>query len=766
MMGYKLWRKPVQTLLGILLIAAAVASFVICVGHADMTQKVQAELEYRFTTIALPTSNYNYKRFKSGGQGRISKMNDEVAAWVEKVIAEHPELAEGVSNAGFISAYIQDLQADHYVNHSKQPYYGVQYFSSWNSDNIPLMLPGNEYTMYLSNYDTAMLVVKLTEIGEVSEVTKPMTLDKTDPITGEKIRVNPVETRELILRGIIEEVVSITQQRNDPTGWPIELKLVLPADQDVQSLNLTVGQRYMVYGLDYYDASHYIEEYVEICASLQGRPHYYKDDIPSEEWSCEIGEFDFSKIHILTDSQIARWYELYLGSNVKCIDLAVVYGDTGFLEEKVPDPYRYDKGTVLLMTQAVTDYLTAKMTVFDFAALPVFSYEDGSCVLTRSIVSDGETKEISLDEYLRRYSIPTIQPINGSVSDFLAENSAWKNTLENSRINNQAFPVVGVQKLEYIADFNRGLSRVVSGRGFTKEELESGAKVCLISETLAAMNGLKTGDTIQPQFYDAGDNVPYESYIHSGKGVALPKAYYYTSQAELAEPESYTIVGIYRQSEAWGDVFANCYSFTSNTIFVPYNSVSMPMDSSSQGFFNTIVLKNGASQQFDKLVLSKRFATMLPKPDQTEMFVYYDQGYSLVRESLHDYLELTKQVLIVGVTVYGIILLLYLLLFPGRQGKVLRTMATMGTHRHKKIGYMLQNSLGILLPGSALGLAAAIVLWESVMDRLLSRSDGSFTLELDVLSLCAITLAQFAAAMLLVALLAIPMTRQKNLMKR
>ena len=192
----------------------------------------------------------------------------------------------------------------------------------------------------------------------------------------------------------------------------------------------------------------------------------------------------------------------------------------------------------------------------------------------------------------------------------------------------------------------------------------------------------------------------------------------------------------------------------------------MPMDSSSQGFFNTIVLKNGASQQFDKLVLSKRFATMLPKPDQTEMFVYYDQGYSLVRESLHDYLELTKQVLIVGVTVYGIILLLYLLLYPGRQGKVLRTMATMGTPRHKKIGYMLQNSLGILLPGSVLGLAATVVLWESVMDRLLSRSDGNFSLELDVLSLCAITLAQFAAAMLLVALLAIPMTRQKNLMKR
>ena len=110
--------------------------------------------------------------------------------------------------------------------------------------------------------------------------------------------------------------------------------------------------------------------------------------------------------------------------------------------------------------------------------------------------------------------------------------------------------------------------------------------------------------------------------------------------------------------------------------------------------------------------------------------------------------------------------LLYLLLFPGRQGKVLRTMATMGTPRHKKIGYMLQNSLGILLPGSVLGLAATVVLWESVMDRLLSRSDGSFSLELDVLSLCAITLAQFAAAMLLVALLAIPMTRQKNLMKR
>ena len=146
--------------------------------------------------------------------------------------------------------------------------------------------------------------------------------------------------------------------------------------------------------------------------------------------------------------------------------------------------------------------------------------------------------------------------------------------------------------------------------------------------------------------------------------------------------------------------------------------------------------------------------------------MYYDQGYSKVMDSFHNYEKLVRQVLVVGIVVYGIILGLFLLLYPGRQGKALRTMANFGAPRKDKIAHVLLSALGILLPGTVLGAALGATLWGVVIGRLLTVSSALFSLTLDFGTLALISLAQLALAMLLVALLAIPMTRHSNLMKR
>lgn len=728
-------RQRTKIIAGIVMIALAVTVLGVCVGQSLAAQKTREELEYRFTTIALPTSNYNLKYLPAWDMmGVRPTMNEEVAAWVDEVIEAHPELVETVSHPLLASAYIPDLVPDHYQNHGYQLYYGQQSFA-YGNNNTDRMLPQNDVSAFVSNYDTAMLVVTLKEIGDVTEITYPMTLNPVDPATGKQEKIAPLYQYQLTLKGTIERVVSLAEELPDFSGMPIELNVVLPATQSVDDLKLETGQQYIVYGLNYYDHSNDV-------SAIMGFP-----------------VSDPEQFHVLTPEQQARFRELYTQMDAPY----AIYGDLSILEERI-DILEWRCAPISYEWLERGKYVT--MSVYDFAAMPQFSYDDGAMLQTRDVTEGYEVVSISWEKYMERYSIPTIARLDGSVEDFLAENELWKDTLEYSAVNNHAFPVIGVEKLGYIADFARDLTRVTQGREFTREELESGAKVCIISETLAQMNGLRVGDTIDPQFYDSGRNIPYQSYLFAGEGTVYPNAYYFTAQAVMEEPEKFTIIGLYRQDYEWADAYENNHTFSPNTIFVPEGSITTTMYYGTQGMFETLILKNGCIEAFDAIVLDKEFETMKPYEGREEMFIYYDQGYSEVMESFHNFEELGRKVLTVGVSVYAIILLLFLLLYPARQGKTLRTMGSLGAGRKEKLGYVLGSSSAILLPGTVLGAALTLALWGPVVSRLLTAGGASFSLSLDLGTLAAVAGAQLFAALLLVLLLAIPMTRNSSLMKR
>ena len=728
----QLLRQPMRCIAGIVLIALAVAVLAVCLGQSLAAKHTEAQLEYEFTTIALATSNYNYKKSKTSQiNGSTTYMNKEVAAWVEQVIAEHPELVETVSTPGLASAYIPELQADHYCNYDYRPYYGKVY-GTMNS-NVNRLLATPKYMRYCSNWDTAMLTVTLESIGQVEEIyqTKRLTNKET---------VRLLEMYRITLEARIDQVVSLAEQFSDPTGWPITLTLDIPCTQKAEDLQLEVGEQYLVYGIDYFSNQMKLQEWVEMARNA-------------------VGE---GQLHMLTPEE----KELYLQTHPLVeVAPAAYYGDN--FEAVLGLAESNGKVGLVLPQKTWESYQCATMSLYDYAAMPKFSNDDGSLIQTRSTYVGDELREISWQEYMEYYSIPTIAKLEGSVQDFLAKNSRWSSALTSAQVDSHAFPIIGVEKLDYIADFNRGLARISQGRDFTKAELESGAKVCVISETLAQINGLSVGDSINPQFYSFDKGVPYQSYITAGKNVVLPNAYYYTGSAAFTgEPEVYTIIGIYRQDNVWEDVYFNNYAFTPNTIFVPHASVTAPMDYGDLGMFRTIVLKNGCAMDFDELVMDKEFETILVDNPKPEMFVYYDQGYLTVRDSIASYASISRQVLVVGFVVYAILILLFLLLYPLRQGKTLRTMANFGAPRKDKIRYVLLSALGILLPGTVLGAALGATLWGVVIGRLLTVSSALFSLTLDFSTLALISLAQLVLAMLLVALLAIPMTRHCNLMKR
>lgn len=352
---------------------------------------------------------------------------------------------------------------------------------------------------------------------------------------------------------------------------------------------------------------------------------------------------------------------------------------------------------------------------------------------------------------------PGIVPLSGSAEEFLAsdQGASWRTAMELAAVNNQAFPMIGVDGLEYVAAFAQETARITAGRDFTREELTAGASVCVMSAHLAQANGLAVGDVIHPAFYAMDGGCSAQSLLADGTGTVNPAAHFYTGGSLTASEDGYTIVGLYDQDDMWGTVTP--YSFTPNTVFVPKTSVPVEMEYGSQGFFRTIVLKNGVVPQFRALTEAAGY---------DDLFLYYDQGYTVTTGSLYSYRSTVKQSLMVGFVVYGIVLLLFLPLFPGSQGGVIDRMGTMGAGRTHKVGHLLAGSLGILLPGTAIGLLAGRLLWESVVNALMDWSGAAPPITLDGAGLGLIAAGQLALALLAVLLLSLFFTRQASLLRR
>ena len=159
-------------------------------------------------------------------------------------------------------------------------------------------------------------------------------------------------------------------------------------------------------------------------------------------------------------------------------------------------------------------------------------------------------KTIRLNKYditwIRTIEItePEMVRLDGTAEAFLRSEagSQWLKYLEYADINNHAFPIIGVDKLGYIGNFAQGTARIVEGRDFTREELENGAKVCIMAQSLAAANRLSVGDTICPQYYRFDPEMKGQKLISSGIGTTEPTAYFFGDNTPFeGDVEAYTI---------------------------------------------------------------------------------------------------------------------------------------------------------------------------------------------------------------------------------
>jgi len=278
---------------------------------------------------------------------------------------------------------------------------------------------------------------------------------------------------------------------------------------------------------------------------------------------------------------------------------------------------------------------------------------------------------------LPKYDLPYYAEITGTVEEFLEseEGAVWRDVIiPMAEMNQQSVNVLLVDDLYHLQAFNANKAEVINGREITPLEFDRGEKVCLLSAAYAAHTGMNVGDTIKLDFHDTGyfltDGV-VEQYVAEDYRMVMTH-YPLTEENRIGVEQEYTVVGLYSSPE-WE--FGNT-QFRADTIFVPKNSVpdAEQYEDHSMPLLNTVVLLNGASEEFEAYMTEQGFGGY---------YEYFDQDYSQTIAGL-EALELNaRRLVLIGLVVVAVTAILFYYLNFRRMVPVARTMRKLGQPRLK-----------------------------------------------------------------------------------
>ena len=414
-----------------------------------------------------------------------------------------------------------------------------------------------------------------------------------------------------------------------------------------------------------------------------------------------------------------------------------LWADADGLVELAPDELIYsDPATGIEVTNIDPDAFGQ----FSFA---VDALKDTGEIMVEDPQQPGNWRPETVD--YTQYNLPSIQELPDGVTaqEVIDSTSSWRMAMESIQTNNHSVPVLAVDSVEGMLEFASGRTQITQGRSFSQSEYDSGAAVCLISETLARESGLDVGDTLPLSLYEKEKNL-----MPTMVGDSDPTASYYLPQRGFQQETEYTIVGLYRQSNEWSQGVA---SFTPNTVLVPRKSVTCAVETGETGLgvssgclWETMVLQNGTIDQME---------ARLEENGLDGTVTYYDQGYSDIVESLDGYTRVSRTVLLVGLALWAVVLAAYCVLLPMQEGKTALRMWTLGAKRRDIAGQIWTPSALMALAGTIIALAVSIPGMSWATDKIQALTGSDLTLKVSTgqtMALCAGALAIVLAVIALV----------------
>lgn len=340
-------------------------------------------------------------------------------------------------------------------------------------------------------------------------------------------------------------------------------------------------------------------------------------------------------------------------------------------------------------------------------------------------ITEWDTRELTYD--VMEDPVPVAQRLTGSVEELLESDAEWKESIEFFAAADHSFPVLGTECLETMHSFLTNAASITSGRTFTQEEYDTGAKVCVISESVALTGDIQVGDTISLQQHlvdmRSNTNRSLDDREETLNNPAVGQSDY---PFQLEETEEFTVVGIYRLERSWDD---STFSITPNTVFMPqkaqipggfggvsyyeevkYTALYTDLETGEQwigeetqkelrpggsyGVFMSVKLKNGTMEEFRE---------ELKQVGIIDEYITVDQGYEAAQESVEAVAAQARKLFAIAVASWVLLLILYILLYQSKQKRNLGIMRSLGAKPGAARRYLVFSGLVLAVAGVAIG---------------------------------------------------------------
>ena len=520
------------------------------------------------------------------------------------------------------------------------------------------------------------------------------------------------------LDGQVLGIYGLNDAFRDPSGQRASVTLCQVYDDPAKLLHPEAGKRYLLLSHSYGDSEWSLRQNVADWVFME-------TNVQSDPWSLDISgnliRYDQRK------NQSEHWYHTAGDAAEEPVEFA-------------PDELLYSDPTTGV------EVMNVDLDSFGLFSFAVDMFKDTGEIMVEDPQQPGNWRPETVD--YTQYNLPSIQELPDGVTaqEVIDSTSSWRMAMESIQTNNHSVPVLAVDSVEGMLEFASGRTQITQGRSFFRSEYDSGAAVCLISETLARESGLDVGDALPLSLYEKEKNL-----VPTMVGDSDPTAYYYLPQRGFQQETEYTVIGLYRQSSEWGKTVA---SFTPNSVLTPKKSVTCAMETGSSaieaspsGLWGTMILKNGTADQME---------SRLAENDLGGTVTYYDQGYSNIVESLDGYTRVSRTVLCVGLALWAVVLAAYCVLLPMQESKTALRMWTLGAKRRDIAGQIWTPSALMAAAGTVIALAVSIpgMSWATDKIQALTGSDLTLTVSTgQTVALCAGALVIALAVIALVSTL-------------
>ena len=508
------------------------------------------------------------------------------------------------------------------------------------------------------------------------------------------------------LDGQVLGIYGLNDAFRDPSGQRASVTLCQVYDDPAELLHPEAGKRYLLLSHSYGDSEWSLRQNVADWVFME-------TNVQLNPWSLDIEN------NLIRYDQRTRQEEQVLDET---------------LQELPPDAPGYRDPTtgaeVFSLSMNAEDHLRTNVVRYS-GMMETLAPDGDSGLWTMQTVDYG------------RYDLPSIQELPEGVTaqEIMDGTASWQTALKALDVTNHSVPVLTVEKVEALADFAAGNAMVTQGRSFSRSEYDSGAAVCLISESLARENGLNVGDVLPLSLYEDDPGLPpiYARFQES----CNPRASVFMPQEGFRQETEYTVIGLYRQSSEW---VTTPTSFTPNSVFVPEKSVTCQTVYGNYGVWSSLILQNGTADQMESRLAENGLGGTV---------TYYDQGYSDIVESLDGYTRVSRTVLLVGLALWAVVLAAYCVLLPMQEGKTALRMWTLGAKCRDIAGQIWTPSALMAAAGTVIALAVSIPGMSWATDKIQALTGSDLTLKVSTGQTVALCAGALAIALAVIALVSV-----------